>query len=116
MMASLSEIFDGVRSRFNAQAAAGLDLIFQFDIEDGDTCHLIVKDSTCSLVEGSRPDANVTLIMSAQTLQAVVSGQLDGMQAFMQGKLRAEGDMLLAPKLGQLFSPEPAASPKGVTH
>ncbi|MCY4472029.1 MAG: SCP2 sterol-binding domain-containing protein [Kistimonas sp.] len=106
-MASLSEIFDGVKSRFSAQAAAGLDLVFQFDIEDGDTCHLVVKDSRCSLVEGARADANVTLIMNAQTLQAVVNGRLDAMQAFMQGKLRAEGDMLLAPKLSQLF---PAAS------
>ena len=33
----------------------------------------------------------------------IVSGETDGMQAFMGGKLRAEGDMMLAMKLSELF-------------
>ena len=64
---------------------------------------LIVKDSTCELQEGENPDANVTLVMDSQTLKGIVSGETDGMQAFMGGKLRAEGDMMLAMKLSELF-------------
>ena len=37
-------------------------------------------------------------------MKGVLSGELNGMQAFMTGKLRAEGDMMLAAKLGELFS------------
>ena len=33
----------------------------------------------------------------------VMSGEMDGMQAFMMGKLRAEGNMMLATKLNVLF-------------
>ncbi|NAS64195.1 SCP-2 family sterol carrier protein, partial [Pseudomonas syringae pv. actinidiae] len=64
---------------------------------------LIVKDSTCELQEGENPDANVTLVMDSETLKGIVSGETDGMQAFMGGKLRAEGDMMLAMKLSELF-------------
>jgi putative sterol carrier protein len=42
--------------------------------------------------------------MSTETLKGIVSGETDGMQAFMAGQLRAEGDMMLATKLGELFS------------
>ena len=38
-----------------------------------------------------------------ETLEGIVSGETDGMQAFMGGKLRAEGDMMLAMKLSELF-------------
>jgi putative sterol carrier protein len=41
--------------------------------------------------------------MDNDTLQGVMNGETDGMQAFMAGKLRAEGDMMLALKLGELF-------------
>jgi putative sterol carrier protein len=36
-------------------------------------------------------------------LMKIFSGQLDGMQAYMQGKIRIAGDMSLALKLLQLF-------------
>ena len=41
--------------------------------------------------------------MDAEIMKGIVSGEIDGMQAFMGGKLRAEGDMMLAMKLSELF-------------
>ena len=35
--------------------------------------------------------------------QTIATGETDGMQAFMGGKLRTEGDMMLAMKLSELF-------------
>ncbi|MFT6113616.1 MAG: putative sterol carrier protein [Glaciecola sp.] len=99
----MSNIIESMQSKFNPAAAEGLDLIFQFNIEDGETYHLIVKDSTCELATGENDDANVTLILSNETLEGIVSGETDGMQAFMAGQLRVEGDMMLATKLGELF-------------
>jgi putative sterol carrier protein len=100
---SVADIVQTMQSKFNASAAAGLDLVFQFNIEDGDNYSLIVKDGTCAIEQGDNPNANVTLIMDSETLKGIVSGETDGMQAFMAGKLRAEGDMMLAMKLGELF-------------
>lgn len=101
---SVKPVFEKLEKNFNADSAAGLDLVFQFDIEDDSPYHLVIKDGTCELREGKHDDPSVTLIMNTETLQGIVSGETDGMQAFMAGQLRAEGDMMLATKLGELFN------------
>jgi len=102
-MSTLVEAFTQIKSRFNAKAAAGLDVVFQFAVEDN-AHYLIVKDSQCTLIAGEHDDPTVTLIMDSATFQEVVSGELNGMQAFMAGRLRTEGDMMLATRLSDLFS------------
>jgi putative sterol carrier protein len=102
-MSNVAEIIESMKSRFNAGAAAGLDLVFQFNIEDGENHYLVVKDGTCEVKAGDAPEPNVTLIMDSETLNGIVTGETDGMQAFMAGKVRTEGDMMLALKLGELF-------------
>ncbi|TBU96042.1 SCP2 sterol-binding domain-containing protein [Stutzerimonas kirkiae] len=102
-MSSVDETIQGMQAKFNASAAAGLDLVFQFTITDASNYYLVVKDGTCEFREGESDDANVTLIMDSETIQGIISGETDGMQAFMGGKLRTEGDMMLALKLSELF-------------
>ena len=100
---STADIVKSMQSRFNAEAAKGLDLIFQFQITDAENYSLVIKDGTCELKQEDNDDANVMLIMDKETLAGIVSGETDGMQAFMGGKLRTEGDMMLAMKLSELF-------------
>ena len=103
-MTSVADAVQAMQAKFNPDAAKGLDLIFGFNITDEDKQYALhVKDGTCELQEGENPDANVTLVMDSETLKGIVSGETDGMQAFMGGKLRAEGDMMLAMKLSELF-------------
>ncbi|MFG3452922.1 MULTISPECIES: SCP2 sterol-binding domain-containing protein [Pseudomonadaceae] len=102
-MSNVDETIQGMKAKFNPSAAAGLDLVFQFNITDAENFYLVVKDGTCDVQKGESADANVTLIMDSETMQGVMSGETDGMQAFMAGKLRAEGDMMLALKLSELF-------------
>ncbi|RRV05392.1 SCP-2 family sterol carrier protein [Pseudomonas sp. v388] len=103
-MSSVDQAVQAMQAKFNPAAATGLDLIFGFHITDEDKHYaLIVKDNACQLQEGENPDASVTLIMDSTTLKGIVSGETDGMQAFMGGKLRAEGNMMLAMKLSELF-------------
>ncbi|UAW97016.1 SCP2 sterol-binding domain-containing protein [Halopseudomonas nanhaiensis] len=97
------QIISNMESKFNPAAAQGLDLVFQFNIEDDDNFFVKVKDGACDAQKGDAENPNVTLIMDSDTLNGVISGETDGMQAFMAGKLRAEGDMMLALKLGELF-------------
>jgi putative sterol carrier protein len=103
-MSTVADIINSMQSKFNPSAAAGLDLIFQFNIEDGENYALVVKDGTCAVEQGENPNANVTLILDTDTLKGITTGETDGMQAFMAGKLRAEGDMMLAMKLSELFA------------
>ncbi|WP_263263353.1 SCP2 sterol-binding domain-containing protein [Pseudomonas sp. RIT-PI-S] len=102
-MSDVKDAIETMKSKFNPAAAAGLDLVFGFRIDEAEHYSLVVKDSTCDIQEGENPDAQVTLVMDSETLKGIVDGSTDGMQAFMGGKLRAEGDMMLAMKLSELF-------------
>jgi len=102
-MSSVMQVFEQMKSKFNSEAASGLDIVFQFNIEDDQTYHISIKDDVLDIVEGENDDPSVTLIMNSDTMIGIMSGELDGMQAFMSGKLRTEGDMMLATKLAELF-------------
>ena len=103
MTNEVAQAVEAMKAKFNPAAAAGLDLVFGFRIDEDKNFSLIVKDSTCELKEGVNDDAQVTLVMDAETLKGIVSGETDGMQAFMGGKLKVEGDMMLSMKLSELF-------------
>lgn len=92
-----------MKSKFNVSVVVGLDLVFQFNIEDGDNYYLVVKDGICEVVQGDVENFNVILIMDSEILKGIISGEIDGMQVFMVGKLCVEGDMMLVMKLGELF-------------
>ncbi|QXI25713.1 SCP2 sterol-binding domain-containing protein [Pseudomonas vanderleydeniana] len=102
-MTAVAKAVEAMKAKFNPAAAAGLDVVFGFRIDESQHFSLIVKDGTCDLKEGENPDANVTLVTDSETMQGIVSGDTDGMQAFMSGKLRVEGDMMLSMKLSELF-------------
>lgn len=103
-MTSVAQTIANFQANFNPQAAAGLAYVFQFNVTDEKTYCLNIKDGACVSSEGENEDANVTFVTDSATLLALSDGSLDGMQAFMSGKLRIEGDMMLALKLNELFS------------
>ncbi|TDO98820.1 SCP2 sterol-binding domain-containing protein [Marinomonas balearica] len=102
-MSDVKAVFDSMVDRFDADEADDMEAIFQFDVDESEQYYVTVDDSGCTLEKGESDDATVTLEMDADTLKAVMSGELDGMAAFMQGKIRADGDIMLATKLTQIF-------------
>jgi len=102
---SAKEVFDKVPEVFNADAAKGLDAVFQFDItgEGGGQWNVTVKNDACEVQEGTHASPTVTLNMSDETWLAMVNGELNGMQAFMAGKLQLTGDMMLAQRIPEIF-------------
>lgn len=102
-MTSVADIINILNSRFNSAAAEDMDNVFQFSIEDGETYHIVVKAGSCSVFEGEHDDPDITLVMNTETFAGIASGEMDGMQAFMSGQLRIEGDMMLATRISELF-------------
>ncbi|MBP5981284.1 MAG: SCP2 sterol-binding domain-containing protein [Halomonas sp.] len=92
-----------LQSRFNPQAAEGMDEVFQFHFSDAGDHYLIIKDRTLDVQEGEHDDPSVSLTMSTDTLKGIMSGDINGMTAFMTGKLKATGNVMLATKLTSLF-------------
>ncbi|WP_322740937.1 SCP2 sterol-binding domain-containing protein [Endozoicomonas gorgoniicola] len=103
VMADMKQVLSDLSGRFDTDAAAGLNVVFQFDITDGDPFHIDVNDGTFAVVEGTSDNPGVSLIADSDTFVGIMTGEINGMQAFMTGKLRTEGNMMLASKLGELF-------------
>ena len=102
-MATVVEIIETMKSKFSADNAAGMENIFEFSIEDGDNFFVTINDGDFEITEGESDDPSVTLIMTTEILAGLMNGDVDGMQAFMTGQLKAEGDIMLATKLSELF-------------
>ncbi len=103
---SCKQAFDAMPSRFNKDAAKGLNAVYQFDLsgEGGGKWQVMIKDQTVEVKEGQHPSPNITISMTAQDYLDMVAGKLNGQVAFMSGKLRIAGDMGLALRMQSLFS------------
>ena len=60
---------------------------------------VIYMDGANSLVSDSNDAADTTIKVSWDDFQSLANGSLDGMTAFMTGKLKVEGDMSNAMQL-----------------
>jgi putative sterol carrier protein len=93
-------IFTGMKEHFLPEKAAGKSAVIQYDIllADGSTesWQVDVADGACAVEKGTPKEATVTLTLSAPNFLRLVSGKLNGVQAFMSGKLKIKGDMMLA--------------------
>lgn len=102
---TLKDVFRLMPENFQAQAASGLDIVFQFQIAgpQGGDWAVIIKDGTCRVEEGKAPRATTTIKMADEDFLKLIKGELDGMKAFSTGKLKVEGDMMKAQLIGKLF-------------
>lgn len=67
-------------------------------IDFGDSGALLL-DGVANQVTEADGDADTTIKVAWPDWEALTSGELDGMTAFMQGKLKVEGDMSNAMQL-----------------
>ncbi|WP_417319805.1 SCP2 sterol-binding domain-containing protein [Emcibacter sp.] len=84
-------------------SAGGLDKVVKIDFE-GDGVILIDGTASPAVVSNEDKDADVTMIISEENFDGLMDGSLNPQMAFMMGKLKIEGDMGLALKLGEIFS------------
>lgn len=105
---SMKEVFAGIQEKLNADPSkiAGLTATYQFSLSgDGGGEYFVVFDNGAAQVnEGTADNPSITISMEAADFQDMVDGKLDGMGAFMSGKLKVAGDMSLAMRLQTLLS------------
>ena len=102
----LGKIFEYMSTQFQPERASGQSAVIGWDITAPDGTHsyqLKVADGTCVAQEGTPEPARVTLGMALPDFLRFITGQLDGMQAFMTGKLKLSGDMMFAQSMQAWF-------------
>lgn len=101
----LDAIFDGMAGALDRDRA--VDCVIGWEIADGETVHAYtvrVAGGAAEATKAAAPDARVTLGLSVADFLRLIAGHLDGMQAFMQGRLRLTGDMMFAAQIQDMFS------------
>jgi len=92
---SISQIADTIRPRVEEGSFSN---VVKFDC--GDDGVLVIDHQT---VTAEDREADCTINLSLEDLESIVAGDLDPTSAFMQGKLKIEGDMGVAMKLSQVL-------------
>jgi len=107
MADTIQEVIQGMPGQFNADAAKGMNAVYQYDItgDGGAQFYTDIKDGALQVKEGTHASPNITITMAAKDYLDLVNGKLNGQMAFMSGKLKIKGDMSLAMKLQSLFRP-----------
>jgi NAD(P)-dependent dehydrogenase (short-subunit alcohol dehydrogenase family)/putative sterol carrier protein len=102
---SVAAIFEDMSKTFKAEAAAGVDVVFQFNISGpgGGDWHSVIKDNACTIEAGVHPKPVCTLKMADADFLAMMEGTLPAMQAYTSGKLKIEGDIMKSQLLEKLF-------------
>ena len=97
---SLESVTNTIKERVGDDAGLGATL--KFDMGDDGVVFIDAK-STPNTVSNDNRDADCTVGLSLDDLQAMLAGDLAPTTAFMSGKLRVEGDMGVAMKLQSLM-------------
>ena len=96
----LEELTTTIGQKVDGRDALGFSV--KIDLGD-DGVIFIAGGSAPIIVSNENGDADTTFILGAEDLQAMLAGDLPPMSAYMQGKLRVEGDLGKAMKVGNLF-------------
>ena len=83
---------------------------FVIDQPDGrDAYRLVIVDGRCELLAGEG-EATSTVITTPQDAPLIFSGRFDSMKAFMEGRMRIEGDLMAMSAFGSLMSPRKSSA------
>ncbi len=100
-MSAAVELIKMLPKAFDVAGAGGQECTIQFNISS--PMHAVIKGGACSVAAGPASAADLSITMEDDDLVALFKGELNGMTAFMTGKLQLEGDLMLAQKLTAFF-------------
>jgi len=104
-LSTVNEVFEKMQQVFDASAAAGLNVVYQFHItgDQGGDSNVVIKDGTCQVNKGVHEKPSVSLTMADLDWLAICNNTMNATTAFMSGKLKASGDIMAAQRIKGLF-------------
>jgi putative sterol carrier protein len=104
----LDGIFQGMAEAFLPDKAAGQSAVVQYDVTvrgEPHTYQLKIGGGKCEVVKGRADPPRVTLTLSLPDFLRLVAGKLPPVEAFMTGKLKLQGDVMIATAM-QVWFPQ----------
>jgi putative sterol carrier protein len=99
----IEELAAELYNRFRPEAASGVDMLLRLDVPDSGHLLLVVRDGTLAITtDVAAPDVTFRFENLA-TATAIIRGESDAIEAFMNGRFRADGYLMMAFKLMELF-------------
>jgi putative sterol carrier protein len=105
--AKIRKLMANMPEAFNPDKAQGVNatIVYNLTGEGGSVWTSHIADGKCTVEEGQTVDTpTLTITMDADDYVDMMAGRLDGMQAFMTGKIKVQGDIMLASSLMTFFS------------
>src|SRR3990172_1779995 len=105
MSLTIETLMSKMPGAFIPEKAAGLDAVIQFKFTGAEAgeWYAAIKDGKVDVQHGTHPTPKMTLTADSSDYVKIFTGEIDGMKAFMDGKLKLAGDLNLAMKLMQMF-------------
>ncbi|MFT4631841.1 MAG: hypothetical protein ACI8PP_003220 [Candidatus Pseudothioglobus sp.] len=104
LRATLADKQQMLTPRFNPRVLQRDAAIFQFIFDREPSFYLLVKSPCIDLVAGTCSQATIKLYIDTHaTCWGLLEGEIDGMEAFMSGLYRADGNIVLSQLLLYLF-------------
>jgi putative sterol carrier protein len=105
MPITVAELMEKMPGAFIPEKAVGVDSTIQFKFTGAEAGEWFatIKDGKVNVERGAHPSPKMTLTADSADYVKIFTGELDGMLAFMNGKIKLAGDLNLAMKLMQMF-------------
>ena len=102
---TIHELFEQMAHRYNPAAGAGLTKTFQWNItgDEASVWAFKIVNGEGELIPGGVQKPDITITVADKEWISIAEGKLATRSAFMSGKLKVSGDMMLVMRLQQLF-------------
>jgi len=102
-MMTIEDLETELYRRFRPEAAAGVDMLVRLNVSERAHLLLDLRDGALTISRGSRTPDVTFLFEDLATATAIIRGEADAIGAFMNGKFRADGYLMMAFKLMEIF-------------
>ena len=112
---TLDAVFGEICRRFDPGRAGESAISVQWEIDTPaglEAYRLAVADSTCTYSSGSPAAADITIGLTVADFFRLLLGHLDALEAFMTGRMRLDGDVLVAQTMLGWFGEGPWLTPE----
>jgi putative sterol carrier protein len=102
---TIAKLMDLMPKAFLPEKATGVDAVIQYHLlgDQGGDWVIKIAHGACTVEPGTTDKPSLTLTAEAADYLKIISGKMNAMSAFAEGKIKLKGDLALAMKLMNFF-------------